>query len=86
MNNPTIQEEGVGVLPVLPAAAELNTSHVEKIGEISNFGVMDQAAMEIVDTATNEHYMLLVDATATLQTVEPQIRVTFIVFFVIYRN
>ena len=41
MNNPTIQEEGVGILPVSPVAEELNTSHVEKIGEIANFGVMD---------------------------------------------
>ena len=86
MNNPTIQEEGVGVLPVPLAVDELNTSHIEKLGEISNFGVMDQAAMEIVDTATNEHYMLLVDATATLQTVEPQIRVYFNLCYMIHRN
>lgn len=86
MNNPTIQEEGVGILPVPPVAEELNTSHVEKIGEIANFGVMDQATMEIVDTATNEHYMLLVDATATLQTIEPQIRVIFIIYELIFRN
>lgn len=50
-------------------------SRVEKIGEISNLGVMDQVAMEIVDTASNEHYMLLVSADATLQTIEPQLRV-----------
>lgn len=58
-----------------PEVDKIAESHVEKIGEIVSFGAMDQLAMEVVDTASNEHYMMLVGADATLQTIEPQLRV-----------
>ena len=32
--------------------------------------------MEIVDMTSNEHYMLMVDPSATLQTIEEEIRVS----------
>ena len=49
---------------------------VEKMGEVAKFPVMDQSTMEVVDMRNNEHYMLLVDAQATLQSIEPQLKVS----------
>ena len=48
---------------------------IEKVASIKSLGVQNQIAIEIVDTTNNEHYMLLVNSDATLQTIEPQIRV-----------
>ena len=56
-------------------------SKVEKMGQVPVVGVVDKAAMEVVDMSTNEHYMLLVDANATPQSVEPELRV-----FVVYES
>lgn len=51
-------------------------SKVEKMGEVAKFSVVDQSTMEVVDMRNNEHYMLLVDAQATLQSIESQLKVT----------
>lgn len=54
---------------------------VEKMGEVAKFSVMDQSTMEVVDMRNNEHYMLLVDAQATLQSIEPQLKVELLCNF-----
>ena len=48
---------------------------VEKLGEIATSTINDKAVMEIVDMTSNEHFMLMVDPSATLQTLEEEIRV-----------
>ena len=55
---------------------EVTITHVEKMGQVPVTGVMDRAAMEVVNMSNNEHYMLLVDANATPQSIEPELRVT----------
>lgn len=77
MNESFVEDTFQEVSISSPEVEEKSESHVEKIGEIVNLGAMDQLAMEVVDTASNEHYMLLVGADATLQTIEPQLRVYF---------
>lgn len=68
--------------PIEPLDSSMGSNpidyHVEKINSTTHLGAIDQIAMEIVDTANNEHYMLLVSADATLQTIEPQLRVFII--------
>ena len=54
---------------------------VEKMGEVAKFSVMDQSTMEVVDMRNNEHYMLLVDAQATLRSIEPQLKVELLCNF-----
>ena len=79
MNESPITEE----TPLTSTENTVSTSpidyHVEKIASISHLGAMDQIAMEIVDTMSNEHYMILVSADATLQTIEPQLRVFLLI-------
>ena len=50
---------------------------IEKVASIKSLGAQNQVAIEIVDTTNNEHYMMLVNSDATLQSIEPQIRVIY---------
>ena len=55
--------------------SERDSWTVEKLGEIATSTINDKAVMEIVDMTSNEHYMLMVDSSATLQSIEEEIRV-----------
>ena len=51
---------------------------VEKMGEVASFSLTDKMTMEVINMSNNEHYMLVVDAEATVKTIEPQLRVTIV--------
>ena len=50
---------------------------IEKMGEVASFSMMDKMTMEVINMSNNEHYMLVVDAEATVTTIEPELRVSF---------
>ena len=51
---------------------------VEKMGEVASFSLTDKMTMEVINMSNNEHYMLVVDAEATVKTIEPELRVAFV--------
>ena len=51
---------------------------VEKMGEVASFSLTDKMTMEVINMSNNEHYMLVVDAEATVKTIEPELRVVFV--------
>lgn len=55
--------------------SERDSWTVEKLGEVATSSMDNKAVMEIIDMASNEHYMLMVDSTATMQTIEEEVRV-----------
>ena len=50
---------------------------IEKMGEVASFSMTDKMTMEVINMSNNEHYMLVVDAEATVTTIEPELRVSF---------
>ena len=67
------QESGTKIPEPISTSNESST--VVKMGEVVTVPVIDHTAMEIVDTRNNEHYMLLINAKATLRMIEKEIRV-----------
>ena len=76
MENNHQETEPPEVNPTLTEMDERDSWTVEKLGEIATSTINDKAVMEIVDMTSNEHYMLMVDPSATLQTIEEEIRVS----------
>jgi hypothetical protein len=67
----TIEQNIVDASPSL----QEETHAATKLGEVANIGIMDQASIEIVNMGNNDHYMLMVNATATPKTIESELLV-----------
>lgn len=69
------ENEPPEVLSSPSVMSERDSWTVEKLGEVATSSMDNKAVMEIIDMASNEHYMLMVDSTATMQTIEEEVRV-----------
>lgn len=69
------ENEPPEVLSSPSVASERDSWTVEKLGEVATSSMDNKAVMEIIDMASNEHYMLMVDPTSTMQTIEEEVRV-----------